>query len=508
LTVTDNVGAFTILAVRINQSKADTITVVTKISSQSSLTMGYNGNPAPTGVRTVSGLKNSDTLTALSTAGARTGNSLVYQATDCASGGACNVGDLAPGGGRVFYVSATPISAVGGISGGGIYLATAPDVIGLRTWCNTSTFGALSLSANIGAGASNTSFLTSNCSLSTNAGRSTSEIYDLNGYDDWFLPTTGDLALIKSRLVDTSLQVITGEVWSSNTNGLNARSYSMTSGSVIDTALSLAVTTQKNVLPVRAFSQKIIDIYNPPTDAGSYTASAQIEMASPGTFANYQGIQYTNATLTITRAAQTPLTFGQFTAIVGTAYPFNVYGGSGQGVLVRSLVNTGTANCSYDNVTYYLSATVAGNCSVQAIKAGTPNYLSTSVTDTIYWSTFIAPIVSNPAPSSPLSIPVATDNTFTKKTEVVTSSTFLDTSNQPIVGAVNRGTTIRIVISGFEGLTPADLTVYFKPYEDAQVVDVTSTYVEVVVPATAVTGKIAIDGPRGVAYSPSLSVNP
>jgi hypothetical protein len=282
----------------------------------------------------------------------------------------------------------------------------------------------------------------------------------------------------------------------------------MSSGSIIDTALNLAVTTEKNVLPIRAFSPKIIDIYNSPTDAGSYTVTAQIEMASPGTFANYQGVQYTNATITINRAAQTPLKFGQFTAIVGSSYPFNVYGGSGPGALVRSLVNAGTANCSYNTATYLLTATAPGNCSVQAIKAGTPNYLSATVTDTIYWTKFIEAVVSNSAPSSPLSIPVATENTVTKKTEVVTSSSFLDTNDQPIVGAVNRGATIRIVISGFEGLTPDDLTVYFKPYEDAQVVTVTSTYVQVVVPATAVTGKIAIDGPRGVAYSPSLSVNP
>lgn len=94
------------------------------------------------------------------------------------------------------------------------------------------------------------------------------------------------------------------------------------------------------------------------------------------------------------------------------------------------------------------------------------------------------------------------------RTEVVTSSGFLDTSNQPIVGGVNRGVTIRIVVSGFEGLVADDLTVYFRPYEDATVVSVTSTYVEVVVPSSAITGPIAIDGPRGVTYSPSLTVNP
>ena len=509
LTVTDNVGAFTILALTINRSKADTITVVTQIAGQSNYTMSYGGTPAPTAIRTVTGLKNSDTLTALSTVVTRTGTSLIFQASNCASGGTCSVGDLAPGGGIVFAVSSIPLAAVGGISGGGIYLATAPEVIGARTWCNSTSIGASALSATAGDGAFNTSILTSNCSLSSNAGRSVSEIYDINGYDDWFLPTTGDLAFIKSRLVDRGLLSLSGELWSSSTNGTSAaRSYSMSSGSIIDTALNLAVTTEKNVLPIRAFSPKIIDIYNSPTDAGSYTVTAQIEMASPGTFANYQGVQYTNATITINRAAQTPLKFGQFTAIVGSSYPFNVYGGSGPGALVRSLVNAGTANCSYNSATYLLTATAPGNCSVQAIKAGTPNYLSATVTDTIYWTKFIEAVVSNSAPSSPLSIPVATENTVTKKTEVVTSSSFLDTNDQPIVGAVSRGATIRIVISGFEGLTPDDLTVYFKPYEDAQVVTVTSTYVQVVVPATAVTGKIAIDGPRGVAYSPSLSVNP
>jgi hypothetical protein len=395
---------------------------------------------------------------------------------------------------------------IGGISAGGIYLATAPNLIGLRTWCSSTSIGASALSTTVGAGAFNTSILTSNCSLSSNAARSVSEIYDINGYDDWFLPTTEELALIKSQLVDTSRQSISGDLWSSSTNGItDARSYSMSTGTVSTTSFSLAVTTEKNVMPIRAFSQKIIDIYNPPTDAGSYSAIAQIEMASPGTFTNYQGIAYTNATLTINRAQQQALTIGQFGAFVGESYPLNVFGGSGPGILVRSLVSAGTASCSYDSATFRITATAAGTCSVQVIKAGTPNYLTESTTATIFWTKFVA-FVAGAANTG--SIPLAADTTITKRTEVVSSSSFLDASNQPIVGAVSRGATIRIVISGFEGLTPDDLTVYFKPYEDATVVTVTSTYVEVVVPAGAITGRIAIDGPRGVAYSPSLSINP
>jgi hypothetical protein len=506
LTVTDNAGAFTNLALRINHSRADTITVVSQISSQTSFTMNYNGNPAPTAIRTVSGLKNADTLTALSTIDTRTGNSLIYQAANCASGGECSVGDLAPGGGRVFYVSSTPLVSIGGISAGGIYLATAPNLIGLRTWCSSTSVGASALSTTVGAGAFNTSILASNCSASSNAARSVSEIYDINGYDDWFLPTTEELALIKSQLVDTSRQSISGDLWSSSTNGItDARSYSMSTGTVSTTSFSLAVTTEKNVMPIRAFNQKIIDIYNPPTDAGSYSAIAQIEMASPGTFTNYQGIEYTNATLTINRAQQQPLTIGQFGAFVGESYPLNVFGGTGPGILVRSLVSAGTASCSYDSATFRITATAAGTCSVQVIKAGTPNYLTESTTATIFWTKFVAFVAGA---TNTGSIPLAADTTITKRTEVVSSSSFLDASNQPIVGAVSRGATIRIVISGFEGLTPDDLTVYFKPYEDATVVTVTSTYVEVVVPAGAITGRIAIDGPRGVAYSPSLSINP
>jgi hypothetical protein len=509
LTVTDRVNAFTRLTIRIDQAKADTITVVTQIAGQSNYTMSYGGSPAPAAIRTVTGLKNGDTLTALSTVDTRTGTSLIFQATNCASGGACSVGDLAPGGGRVFYVSSTPIAAVGGISGGGIYLATAPEVIGTRTWCNSTSIGASALSTAVGAGAFNTSILTSNCSLSSNAGRSVSEIYDINGYDDWFLPTVGDLAEIKSRLVNTGLQSISGDFWSSSTIGTtSAYGYNFGLGSYWSTSISQAVSDPKNVLPIRAFSPKIFDIYNSPTDAGSYTVTAQIEMASPGTFANYQGVQYTNPTITINRAAQDPLRMGQFSAFVGTPLPFNIFGGSGPGILVRSLVDSGTANCSYNSVTYYLSATDAGTCSVQAIRAGTPNYLTATLNQTISWTKFVAPVILNPVPTGPRAIPLAPDVVVEKKTEVVGSSSFLDQSNQPIVGAVNKGDTIRIVISGFEGLSIDDLTVYFKPYEDAQVVTITSTYVEVVVPATAITGRIAIDGPRGVTYSPSLTVNP
>jgi hypothetical protein len=48
--------------------------------------------------------------------------------------------------------------------------------------------------------------------------------------------------------------------------------------------------------------------------------------------------------------------------------------------------------------------------------------------------------------------------------------------------------------------------VTFRPDEDAVFTEVMSTYVEVEIPSRAVTGVIAIDSPRGVAYTQSFTI--
>ena len=104
-------------------------------------------------------------------------------------------------------------------------------------------------------------------------------------------------------------------------------------------------------------------------------------------------------------------------------------------------------------------------------------------------------------------IPLAGGNQIIVRTETLTASAFSNTSGSAITSAAV-GATIRINSTGFSGLTPSNLSVTFRPYEDAVVSAVTSTYVEVVIPAGATTGVIAIDSPRGVAYTQSFTISP
>jgi hypothetical protein len=153
-----------------------------------------------------------------------------------------------------------------------------------------------------------------------------------------------------------------------------------------------------------------------------------------------------------------------------------------------------------------ITATSVGTCTVQAVKAGTRNYFPETTTATILWITWSA---NNAVQSlgGNHAIPLTGGNQFTTRTETVTASAFSNTGGGAISSAAV-GTTIRINSTGFAGLTPAQITATFRPYEDGVVTAVTSTYVEVVIPVGAVTGVIALDSPRGVAYTPSFTISP
>ena len=243
-----------------------------------------------------------------------------------------------------------------------------------------------------------------------------------------------------------------------------------------------------------------------PTEVGTYKVGSIFAISNPATLSNYQGVESVTATLTINKARQKALSIGQYEAYPNiSSYPLNVYGGSGPGVVSRTLVAAGTANCSIA-LNSIITATSVGSCTVKAEKAGTRNYFVESTTAVITWITWSA---NNALQSlgGNHSIPLSGGNQFATRTETVTASAFSNTSGVAISSAT-AGTTIRINSTGFAGLTPAQITATFRPYEDGVVTAVTSTYVELVVPAGAVTGVIALDSPRGVAYTPSFTISP
>jgi hypothetical protein len=169
------------------------------------------------------------------------------------------------------------------------------------------------------------------------------------------------------------------------------------------------------------------------------------------------------------------------------------------------LVSAGTAGCSLAS-SFILTATTVGSCTVKAEKAGTRNYIVESTTATIYWITFVTNYATQTLGGNH-AIPLNGGNQIVVRTETLTASAFSNTSGGAITSAAV-GTTIRINSTGFSGLTPSNLSVTFRPYEDAVINAATSTYVEVVIPVGATTGVIAIDSPRGVAYTQSFTIGP
>jgi hypothetical protein len=483
-------------------AKADTITVTTTLSANS---VTYNEAPAAiTTTQTVTGLVNSETATVAST----------YTANSCEYGGSCAIGDVAPGGGYVFYVSATTINVATGISTGGIYLATAP-----QTWSGGSidpnaSFGCGSTniagtSDSVGSGAENTRLINAGCATAGIASRLAADS-SAEGFTDWFIPSIDELTLIYNNLKVNSLSNLQSWNYWSSTQGTTSaygKYWWFGSGAVSgQTDKNNSAGSNMYVRPIRAFSPTALASATIPTEAGVYKVGSTFSISSPASLSNYQGVESVTATLTINKARQTAITIGQYLAYPNiSSYPLNVYGGSGPGVLTRTLVSAGTAGCSLA-ASFILTATSVGSCTVKAEKAGTRNYIVESTTATIYWIAWVTNYAAQTLEGNHV-IPLAGGNQIIVRTETLTASAFSNETGTAITSA-RVGTKLRINSTGFSGLNLSDVSVTFRPYEDAVVSAVTSTYVEVVIPAGATTGVIAIDSPRGVAYTQSFTISP
>jgi hypothetical protein len=90
-------------------------------------------------------------------------------------------------GGIVFYVDGT----------GQHGMVTAPANQGSYTWGCVNTN--IATSAAFGAGATNTATLVASCGEANTAAKVADGLV-LNGYDDWFLPSVGELNLMRANL--------------------------------------------------------------------------------------------------------------------------------------------------------------------------------------------------------------------------------------------------------------------------------------------------------------------
>jgi hypothetical protein len=484
-------------------SKAETITVTTTLSSNS---VTYNELPANVTVtQTVTGLVNSDTPTVTAT----------YTLQSCQSGGACAIGDIAPGGGYVFYVSATPINVATGVSTGGIYLATAP-----QSWYGGATDPTASwgcsgtdisgTSEAVGTGAQNTWLNTVGCATAGRASRLAADS-SAEGFTDWFMPSIGELNLMYSNLKLSNLSNLDGSFYWSSTQNASSPASSATyrgfNGGGVATADKTSIFS---VRPIRAFSPTAVAIDTLPTDVGTYLVAPTLTLSSPASLNNYQAVEYVGTTLTINKARQRALTVGQYDAYPGiSTYPLNIYGGSGPGLITRSLVSGGSAGCSMVQDLFITAASV-GTCEVQVEKAGTSNYFAESTTATIYWMTFINRYIPS-LPTTPTDLGLSGSVAIEKRSyEAFTVSSFTNGSGSAVTSAA-MNSVMRVIGTGFNSSDETtEVIIGFSSIQKSSLIfdtsDPAANYVQFTVPNDLDVGAndVAMKSRKGWAFASGL----
>ena len=482
----NNFESATATAVSFNLSKADTLTVTT--ATPNALT--YTGSAvAVTPTISVSGLVAGNTAT---------GAIFNYsRAANCASGGTCLVGDIGPGGGKVFYVSGSAINAASGISSGGIYLEMAPTTFSKTTynWCEgsgnpyTTLFG--STATTIGSGAENTKTMIDNCT--GGAGVQAAGL-TLGGQSDWFLPSYGELVEIYNQR--SALGLGTGKY---------ASTYLYWSSTEADTWIASSLVPWAGVggqnkaqatpyLPIRAFSPTSTTFESPiasPTNAGRYriTPSA-LALANGITTDYYVATVYETATLVINKATQSAFTnYSSLSGVFGSTFPIFKYGGSGDGTESIETTNGSATGCSLDGI--LLSATTAGTCSVSATKESSENYLQYDSLFSVFLYNFVAQGAA-PVSTMPTQIAISIANGVTINPIIGPFITGISPSSGPV------GTTVTVTGTGMTGVDV--IKIGRKNLTSVTVIDATT--VTGVIPAGATSGPIFVSNSAGSDFNP------
>ena len=200
----------------------------------------------------------------------------------CQMGAVCSVGDIGPGGGRIFAVDTN--DQYEGID----YWEVAPtDTAAANSWCDTTNASTSVTTTNANFGAPNMQKILGTC---TSGAAYDANDYVVNGISDWYLPSKNELLTVVSGAGSFAASVSTPYTPLSTTSSY----WSSSEGSTVNavgvnpsTALSAddVKTATKSVRPVRAFAS-IFSTPATPLFNGLGVAQSQVEYLQAPFFIN------------------------------------------------------------------------------------------------------------------------------------------------------------------------------------------------------------------------------
>jgi hypothetical protein len=504
----NNYESATASSVSVSLAKADTLTV----SVNAITPVTYTGNPAAVSPTvTVSGLQLTNGVGSSPVSISYVGQGNV--GSSCAQGGPCAVGDTGPGGGKVFYVAASQQSW-------GRYLEAAPanwsggadnQASNISKWCEaTPSIDGTTLSGfynGFSYGYINT--YDSRLNVCTGGAIYKARTYRGGGYTNWYLPNNTELAIMADPAIRTMIGLVNDATlwgyWGSYQAGDTGYIGSLVTANWAIGATTKSEASKNMTRPIRAFSEgeiATVTYSSPPTDAGTYTVKASSLALSSGSLSDYQGVSYTDGSLLINRAQQSPLVIAQYAAVFGTPYQIMIYGGSGTGALTET-VTAGTAlGCTINGDT--LTSTTVGTCQLFATKARDRNYETATATAFVYFLNYVA---NQPSPSPSSGSGIALSGITSVETSTVQPPAITGLSTLTL--SLGAGGTFTITGTGFSG------SISVKFWRNKVIAATSGNGTTISIPVSSIassgatSGRISVITDAGQAVSTdSLTINP
>ena len=229
--------------------------------------------------------------------------------TDCQMALTCNIGDIGPGGGRIFAIDTNDV-----FDGVDYFEAAPADISAPTTWCDTTAAStSTGAASNTDYGILNMQGILSTCS----SGAATeSEGYSNNSVNDWYLPSRTEMASIVTNLSSTAgtpsapfAPLVSGSTYWTSTEASSTLAVGV--NSTTGAFANAAKTASNQIRPVRAFAS----IYSrsvPTTLTGFALPATQV--------------QFTQAPFNVTRPTSLnrwPVSYTSNDTSVATIHPYS-----------------------------------------------------------------------------------------------------------------------------------------------------------------------------------------